>query len=112
MINPKEQFQWKKVDGKLHWVVPESLEYLKGHFPGMPIVPGVAFLDLTLEAIKEHEGESNLEISNITSAKFLKPLSPGETIILSLEKVSDSWHARWSTPSETVADIKLSVFRT
>lgn len=55
-----------------------------GHFPGKPIVPGVVLLDQVLLAIAPwlttHPGDPpRCEIAN---AKFLSPLTPGESLQL------------------------------
>ncbi len=50
-----------------------------GHFPGMPIVPGVVLLDLALQAIGTAIGH-HLSACQIGSAKFLSPVAPGEPV--------------------------------
>jgi len=49
---------------------------LAGHFPGNPIVPGTLILQRVIEALcQRHPG---CETREIVSAKFLRPLKPGE----------------------------------
>ena len=48
-----------------------------GHFPGMPIVPGVVLLDQALHAIGAQAG-MDLDRCEIVAVKFLSPLLPGE----------------------------------
>lgn len=48
-----------------------------GHFPGMPIVPGVVLLDEVLHAIASSSGPQLTW--QISSVKFLSPLTPGES---------------------------------
>jgi 3-hydroxymyristoyl/3-hydroxydecanoyl-(acyl carrier protein) dehydratase len=52
-----------------------------GHFPGHPILPGVVLLDAALYALAALRG---LEATSgqIQSAKFLSPVSPGESLRL------------------------------
>jgi 3-hydroxyacyl-[acyl-carrier-protein] dehydratase len=54
---------------------------LVGHFPGAPIVPGVLLLD---EMVRAAEAQSVTPARHwrIGSAKFLKPVRPGETLTL------------------------------
>ncbi len=54
---------------------------LAGHFPGLPILPGVLLLDETLRALEQAE---SLAVTQwrIGRAKFLKPVRPGETLVL------------------------------
>jgi 3-hydroxymyristoyl/3-hydroxydecanoyl-(acyl carrier protein) dehydratase len=64
-----------------------------GHFPGAPIVPGVVLLDAAVRAALERlrpaanglqEGCVEL-VCQISSAKFLSPVGPGDTLTLRLE---------------------------
>ncbi len=51
-----------------------------GHFPGAPIVPGVLLLDAALHALEREQGSA---VSTVASAKFLRPVAPGEVLALS-----------------------------
>ena len=52
---------------------------LAGHFPGMPVVPGVMLLDEALHAIGQDMG-ADLSGCRISSVKFLSPALPGQAI--------------------------------
>jgi len=52
-----------------------------GHFPDMPIVPGVVLLDEALHAIGEAIG-IDLSACTIGSLKFLSPVRPGEPVCI------------------------------
>lgn len=65
-----------------------------GHFPGAPIVPGVVLLDAAVHAALQlsraptaNEGKPGPlgESCQISSAKFLSPVGPGETLTISLD---------------------------
>lgn len=58
-----------------------------GHFPGKPIVPGVVLLDETLHAIASSSGPQHTW--QISSVKFLSPLTPGESVIVMHELQPD-----------------------
>ena len=60
-----------------------------GHFPGLPILPGVLLLD---EALRAVERELALDLSEwqITTAKFLEPVRPGDVITVEQTSSSDS----------------------
>jgi 3-hydroxymyristoyl/3-hydroxydecanoyl-(acyl carrier protein) dehydratase len=52
---------------------------LAGHFPGMPVVPGVVLLDEALHAIGAALG-ADLSACRIASVKFLSPALPGQAL--------------------------------
>ena len=59
-----------------------------GHFPGAPIVPGVVLLDAAVYAVMQSfrsskTGDGAKTACQISSAKFLSPVGPGETLTLS-----------------------------
>jgi 3-hydroxymyristoyl/3-hydroxydecanoyl-(acyl carrier protein) dehydratase len=55
-----------------------------GHFPGNPIIPGAVLLNEILDTISstEHASPVSFEIS---SAKFLRPVRPGDTVVVTWE---------------------------
>src|SRR4051812_7351541 len=57
---------------------------LPGHFPGTPIVPGVLLLDAALHALTQLVGPV-AGTCQVTSAKFLSPVAPGERLTLRVE---------------------------
>lgn len=54
-----------------------------GHFPGNPVVPGALLLDEVIKAVTEPGGEGNEIV--IRSAKFFRPVRPGETVLVRWE---------------------------
>ena len=64
--------------------IPGHHPVFTGHFPGMPIVPGVLLLDEAMHAIAEATGQSQRNW-HIGSVKFLSPLGPGATVIIEHE---------------------------
>jgi 3-hydroxyacyl-[acyl-carrier-protein] dehydratase len=55
-----------------------------GHFPGMPITPGVVLLDEAMHCIAQSE-KFDLQQCKINNAKFLKPVLPGTPLVLNYE---------------------------
>lgn len=60
--------------------IPADHPAFAGHFPGMPIVPGVVLLDAALHAIAPDQ-----TCWQIASAKFLSPLQPGAAVVIEHE---------------------------
>ena len=62
--------------------------FFAGHFPGQAVMPGVLILEtmaqvagLILLSVPEHKGKLAY-IGSIKSAKFRKPVVPGDTLII------------------------------
>ena len=62
---------------------------LAGHFPGVPVVPGVVLLDEALYAI-EHTLQVPVAECTLMSAKFLGVVHPGEPLVLELERLANA----------------------
>lgn len=69
--------------------------YFAGHFPGSPIMPGVLQIEsaaqlcsLTLDA--EPDEEYIYVILKVNEFKFLRPVLPGDTLTVSVNKESDA----------------------
>ena len=54
-----------------------------GHFPGHPILPGVFQVEMTRAAAEWRLG-CRMAVREVTKAKFLRPISPAETIQMQL----------------------------
>jgi 3-hydroxyacyl-[acyl-carrier-protein] dehydratase len=66
--------------------IPADHPSLAGHFPGAPIVPGVLLLDEMIRAV-ECAADFSAAHWRIGSAKFVKPVRPGETLTLRHERL-------------------------
>ena len=62
----------------LHFTVPADHPCLPGHFPGRPVVPGVVLLDSVMVAA------GLAGAARLPSAKFLRPVLPGEEVLVEL----------------------------
>jgi 3-hydroxyacyl-[acyl-carrier-protein] dehydratase len=61
----------------------ENLNVFKGHFPGLPVLPGVMQIEMIQHVMKKNTGIS-YKIKSIKKAKFNNPIVPGEAIKVSL----------------------------
>lgn len=66
--------------------VPHDLSILRGHFPGYPILPGVIVLEMLAQTgalailCKEEYKGKPAYLAGIDSARFLRPVKPGDTL--------------------------------
>lgn len=76
--------------------VKEDAAYFAGHFPGMPIMPGVLIIETVAQAgallvslTKGLAEDKFIAFSNVDAVKFRRPVKPGEiiTVEVKLEKV-------------------------
>ena len=52
-----------------------------GHFPGNPIIPGAVLLDEVMQAVAART-DGGIGPYEIRSAKFLRPVRPGDRILI------------------------------
>jgi len=80
-------------------VDPEAA-YFKGHFPGMPIMPGVLIVETVAQAgallVSLTRGLSDdkfIAFSNVDAVKFRRPVEPGKmmTVEVEIEKAEMSY---------------------
>jgi len=66
--------------------VPVDSPWFSGHFPGEPILPGIALIHLVKQAIVQEalkKGE-NLQLNRLRRVRFINPVWPGETVTVSI----------------------------
>jgi 3-hydroxymyristoyl/3-hydroxydecanoyl-(acyl carrier protein) dehydratase len=64
--------------------VPPDLEYLRGHFPGVPVVAGVVQIKWAVAFARSRLGAGG-EFAGMEQLKFQKVMTPGVTVTLALE---------------------------
>jgi len=72
--------------------VDPKAAYFKGHFPGMPIMPGVLIVETVAQAgallVSLTHGLTDdkfIAFSNVDAVKFRRPVKPGEVLIIDVE---------------------------
>jgi 3-hydroxymyristoyl/3-hydroxydecanoyl-(acyl carrier protein) dehydratase len=68
---------------ELDLAIPGNLAYLEGHFPGLPIVPGVVLIDWVIEFAARHL-PLRVEAAQTFVVKFRHVMRPGELVTLSI----------------------------
>jgi len=85
------------------FTVPADHPAFAGHFPGRPVFPAVALLDIVVEAAGSLRG-APIAVAGLPRAKFLVPLMPGDRGIVRLELRTDRIDFVVSRGGERVAE--------
>ena len=72
----------KKV--RASFIFQEDFDGFKGHFPDMPILPGIAQLSM-IRVIAEKSVDQQLQPKAYTHTKFKSVVNPGEQVFVSME---------------------------
>jgi 3-hydroxymyristoyl/3-hydroxydecanoyl-(acyl carrier protein) dehydratase len=100
MLDPKIAFEihLKEGEGKAQWVACAELDYFQGHFPGNPILPAVAIVDVSIEILRRALGKQSLYVKTIKSSKFMEPVLPGTLIEIAFHESSpNEWFFEWKS---------------
>jgi 3-hydroxymyristoyl/3-hydroxydecanoyl-(acyl carrier protein) dehydratase len=111
-----DYFQGKHIesaDGRLscQWEIPPTLSYFQGHFPHFPVLPAVAIVDISLALIQAGLPQTTWKLNQVVSAKFHRPLAPGDRIeIIATEEPGDGaghWAVVWKEASGVAVQLRL-----
>jgi len=65
---------------------PMDSPWFSGHFPGEPILPGIALVHMAEQAILKHAQAKNeqIKLDTLRRIRFVQPVRPGETISINI----------------------------
>jgi 3-hydroxymyristoyl/3-hydroxydecanoyl-(acyl carrier protein) dehydratase len=68
--------------------VPVESSWFSGHFPGDPILPGIAQLGMAFEAVSRVLGEG-FKVAGFSRIKFKKMIRPGDCLKITIQPKKD-----------------------
>ena len=68
--------------------IPADSPWFKGHFPGDPLLPGIAQLHLVMEAVRAALGQ-DVRLTGLKRVRFKRIIRPEETIDIAVDPVPD-----------------------
>jgi 3-hydroxymyristoyl/3-hydroxydecanoyl-(acyl carrier protein) dehydratase len=80
---------------EIAFTVPADLDYFRGHFPGVPVVPGVIQIKWALGFARSRLGVAG-EFAGMDGLKFHRVMTPGATVTLQLEYRAGDGQLRFS----------------
>ncbi len=88
-LEPEIRAVRKTSDGvELDFTIPATLLYLEGHFPGFPVLPGVAQIDWAARLADRHL-ETGIGAARRFRVKFSSVIPPGTDLTLALRRSKD-----------------------
>lgn len=88
------------------FTVPENFAPLNGHFPGNPILPGIAQISI-VSAIMEKALAHPLELVEVRRVKFLSPATPGMALNIRIKYADNTVSADFFSGETKISSLKL-----
>ena len=91
--------------------VPSDSPWFDGHFPGEPILPGVAQIGIVFDAIRKAHNQE-LKVSSVRRVRFKRIIRPDDQlkiIAVPLKQETDSYSFRILVQDETVCSGVMTV---
>ncbi len=90
--------------------IDPKLPWFEGHFPGNPILPGFAIVETSIQCLREAMGFLGSMHYTLVQAKFLQPVRPGDSYLVSLEGEGPDFLITWNKASKSesyVAQVRI-----
>ncbi len=101
----------KKSDNSINATIQvrEGSLWFRGHFPGNPILPGIAQLSMVFDLIQQSSDQKR-KIKKINKTKFRKPVKPDDTLeITIISKDIDTYNFLIMNNSDLISRGVMSV---
>ena len=109
MLEEMNRSEENEISADIH--VPPDSPWFDGHFPGEPILPGVAQIGMVFDAIRRARNRE-LKISSVRRVRFKRIIRPDDQlkiIVSPLKKEADSYSFRILIQDEAVCGGVMTV---
>jgi len=68
--------------------VPDGSRWFDGHFPGRPILPGIALISMAFDVVREQEVRlgNRIRLKAVKRVRFKKPVLPDEPLTIEVKR--------------------------
>ncbi len=90
--------------------LPPSFTGFAGHFPGRPILPAVAQIQMGCVLLAKLRGDSFIRPRQVNTAKFTRPVGPGEPVLAQAipAAIPGRWKVVLTVNGEKAAEFTLA----
>jgi 3-hydroxymyristoyl/3-hydroxydecanoyl-(acyl carrier protein) dehydratase len=109
MLKEMMQSEENEISADIH--VPSDSSWFDGHFPGEPILPGVAQIGMVVDAIRKARNQ-DLKISSVRRVRFKRIIRPDDQlkiIAVPLKQEAGSYSFRILIRDEAVCSGVMTV---
>ena len=85
----------------IEFSVPKASDYFNGHFPGFPILPAVAQVDIVMRYVSEYFNVDAV-LSEIKRIKFTGLVRPHAPLVLSIKKNGNIITFKMNSPDDEI----------